>query len=258
MRGLGCRTRASPGSCEGVRRPWILLGLAAVTLLAWQVPWGPWLLYPFSLLATFAHEMGHGLTAAALGQDFVALRLYADGSGVAEWRGDPSRLVRAAVAAGGLVGPSLSGGFLLAATRVRRASRWLLAAVGLLAALSVFLVVRNPFGVAFVGGLAAFTLGVVRFRPGWSPLVVQILAVQLALSVFRDVDYMFSRHAIVAGIPRPSDTGVMAEALFLPHWFWGALTAAASLGAVAGGTWIAFRAGRRSRSSEDVLVSERS
>jgi len=228
-----------------VRDRWILAGLAVGTVIAWQFAWGRWALYPFTLLATFAHEMGHGVTAALLGQEFVSLRLFADGSGVAHWRGDPSRLARAAIAAGGLVGPAVAGGSLLAGTRVRRASRWLLLTLGLAAAAAVLLVVRNPFGVLFVSGLAAAAFAVVRFRPAWSPWTVQVLAVELALSVFRDVDYMFSSRAVVAGVERPSDTGVMAEALFLPFWFWGALTAFVSLAGVLGGARIALSPDRR-------------
>ena len=30
-------------------------------------PWGPLILYPFTLFTTWVHEMGHGLTALAFG-----------------------------------------------------------------------------------------------------------------------------------------------------------------------------------------------
>jgi hypothetical protein len=224
---------------------WFLPGLALATVVLWQFPWGTWVLYPFSLLATYAHEMGHGLTAVLFGQSFISLQLFPDGSGVAHWQGDAGRLARAAIAAGGLVGPSLAGGFLLAATRVRAASRWLLLTLGLVAVGSVLLVVRNPFGVVFVTAVATAAFAVVRLRPDWSPWIVQILAVELALSVFRDVDYMFSSHAVVGGVPRPSDSSVIAEALLLPFWVWGALAAVVALGSVALGAWLAL-AERRS------------
>ncbi len=54
---------------------------------------------PATLLATFAHEMGHGLTAMLVGEQFDQLLLNADGSGVAMWRGNPGRLATALVAA---------------------------------------------------------------------------------------------------------------------------------------------------------------
>lgn len=224
----------------------MLAGLAVATIVLWQFPWGQWVLYPFTLLATFAHEMGHGLTAWVLGQDFESLHLYADGSGVAHWRGDPGRITRALVAAGGLIGPSVAGGLLLAATRARRTSRWLLMGLGVAALCSVVFVVRNPFGIVFVGGFAAAAIAAARTRPGWSPFLVRVLAVELSLSIFRDVSYMFSNAAIVGGEARLSDSGVMAEALFLPYWFWGALTALIALASVAAGAWVALRGPGRS------------
>ena len=55
---LGYRTEDSHG---------MLLLAVLVIVVAWQVPYGPQALYPLTLLATFAHEMGHGLTALLAG-----------------------------------------------------------------------------------------------------------------------------------------------------------------------------------------------
>ena len=49
-------------------------------LLAWHLPYGRQLLYPLTLLATYAHELGHGLTAVLMGFEFEQLYLHADGS----------------------------------------------------------------------------------------------------------------------------------------------------------------------------------
>ena len=38
------------------------------TVALWQVPYGDTLLYPFTLLATWFHEMGHGLASMLLGR----------------------------------------------------------------------------------------------------------------------------------------------------------------------------------------------
>jgi hypothetical protein len=107
----------TPASC------WPGLLLAAATIVvAWQPPYGPQALYPLSLLATFAHEIGHGMTTLLVGQHFDRLLLHADGSGPALWSGDPGRLARAAIAAGGLLGPSVAGiALLLLAGSPRRA-----------------------------------------------------------------------------------------------------------------------------------------
>lgn len=66
----------------------------ALVLIAWQIPYGRLVIYPLSLLGTYVHEMGHGLTALVLGADFERLVMFPDGSGFAEWRGDVGRLAR--------------------------------------------------------------------------------------------------------------------------------------------------------------------
>ena len=65
----------------------------------------------------------------------------------------------------------------------------------------------------------------------------------LCLSWFRDLDYMFSARAVVAGVARPSDSAVIADALWLPYWFWGGVVAALSLTLLVFGLWAV--AGRR-------------
>ncbi|HJL40463.1 MAG TPA: M50 family metallopeptidase [Myxococcales bacterium LLY-WYZ-16_1] len=228
-------------------RRWILLGLALATIVAWQVPSGRLAVYPFTLLATYAHEMGHGISAWLLGGRFVELVLHPDGSGHARHLMAPSRIASALVAGGGLVGPSILGGLLLAASRRPGWARWLLALGAAGMAVSLVAVVRNPFGVVFVGTTAAGLAAVVRFAPGWCPFLLQLLAVQLGLSVFQDLDYMFSPGGRVAGTWVRSDTAAIQAALWLPYWFWGALTAAVSFAAVGAGAWVAFRPGREAR-----------
>ncbi|XDE62872.1 M50 family metallopeptidase [Arthrospira platensis BEA 1257B] len=63
-----------------------VLGLvvaAIATIILWQFYWGNYVLYPFSILATWFHEMGHGLTAILLGGNFHKLLLFPNGSGLA-------------------------------------------------------------------------------------------------------------------------------------------------------------------------------
>ncbi|MEM6859500.1 MAG: M50 family metallopeptidase [Myxococcota bacterium] len=221
-------------------RRWVLAFMGMLTVVGWQVPWGAQALFPFTLLATYVHEMGHGLTALLLGGEFRSLVLHPDGSGTA-FSTNSGSLAAAAVAAGGLLGPSILGGGLLAASRRPSAARWWLLMGGIVMAASLVLVVRNGFGVAFVGAGAAILIAVARYRPRWSPFVLRLLAVQMALSIFRDVDYMFSPGALLDGVPRISDSQAMAEALFLPYWFWGGLTAGLALMALGLGAWVAFR-----------------
>lgn len=212
-----------------------------LTVALWQVPYGPQILYPFTLLATWAHELGHGLTALILGGEFHALEMHFDGSGLARWSGSFGAIRRALVAAGGLLGPSVAGVLvLLAARRPRRAPAVLAALSGLMVFVAVWWA-RSAFAVVFALAFGAAFFAVVRWARGAAPFVSQLVGVQLCLAVFRDVDYMFSPGAVVDGVARPSDSAQIAEALLLPYWFWGALVALTAFLVLAVGLWATLR-----------------
>ena len=236
---------ALPSAAKGARAArdgrGLLLLAALVTIIAWQVPFGQLIVYPFTMLATYAHEMGHGLTALVVGAEFHSLVMHADGSGLAQWSGNVGRIGRGLIAAGGLVGPSIAGAVILASSKRPRRAPLLLVLLGAFMGISALLFVRNLFGFAFVGVFAASAIAIWRFVPSFAPFFVQLVGVQLCLSVFRDLDYMFSGEAIVGGVRRISDSGAIAEALFLPYWFWGGLVAVFSFAVLAGGLYIALK-----------------
>lgn len=219
--------------------PRFLLVLAALAIaLVWHLPYGQLALYPFSLLATYAHEMGHGLTALLVGEQFDRIALYADGSGIAYWHGQPSRLAMALVAAGGLLGPTIAGTSLLVLARSPRHARILLAAVAAFMVLTVILWARNTFAVAFLLTMAALFAVGARMLPDFAAaFALQCIAALLCLAWYRDLDYMFSNQAVVDGVARPSDTALIAQSLALPYWFWGGVVALASLALLALGVW---------------------
>ena len=217
----------------------------AVIVVLWQVPGGAQLLYPLTLLATLAHELGHGLTALLVGARFESLALYPDGSGIARWTGSPGAIGTALIAAGGLVGPSVAGVVLLCLSNWQRFVRRLLVLLALLAALVVVMWVRNPFGILFV--LSAATVMIIASRvlaDGAAAFLLNLVAVTLCLSLFKDIDYMFSEFAIVDGITRTSDSAAIAAALWLPYWFWGASVMVFSLALLILGVWMTNRSVR--------------
>ena len=215
-------------------RSLLILSTLAVVVI-WQVPYGHQLLYPLTLLATYAHEMGHGITALLTGSDFDHLVLHADGSGMAMWRGNPGRLATALIAAGGLVGPTFAGIGLLLVSRNPRHARTVLACLSALIVLTVVLWSRNAFGVVFLIAVAA-TLGIAArvLTPAAASFLLHFIAATLCLSWFHHLGYLFSAQAIVNGVAMPSDSSVIAQSLWLPYWFWGGVLALFSL-AVA--TW---------------------
>lgn len=210
-----------------------LAGAAALTLALYFVPQLELVARPLELLSTLAHELGHGLTALLFGGDLHRLSIWSDGSGQAQYSGAFGRLAMAATAAGGLLGPPIGALALFLASRSARAARHALLAFLLLLLVTLVLWVRNPFGLLFVSALCGLLMLLLWKGGRLAQLVAAFVAMQLTLSVFSRSDYLFSAHAQTAEGLAPSDTAQIADALFLPFWFWGALIALLSLAILA-------------------------
>ena len=201
----------------------LILVFAALTILAWQTQIGTTVLLPFTLLSTWWHEMAHGLTAMLFGADFRQLVIFSDGSGLAEYTGRTGRIGQAVVAAAGLLGPSIAGCAMIVAARSRRATRLALIALGVALLVTTLIWVRSVVGwiVLPLFALAALVIAA-RASARWQRIAVEFLGVQGAVSVYQDLGYLFSPGGVVDGQRFVSDTGRIADALFLPYWFWGA------------------------------------
>lgn len=225
-----------------VNGPARVLAISVVATAAlYGVPGGRTLAWPLVLISTLAHELGHGLAAVLLGGHFDSLVIHSDASGVASWSGSFGRLGLATTAAAGLVGPAVASFVLLALGRTPRGARILLACAGVGLALVALLLVRNMFGWWFTALLASACFLVAWRAPRLSQGFVVFLAVQLALSVYSRSDYLFTKTAVTGSGTMPSDVAVMAGALFLPYWFWGALCGALSLLVLYAGARVFFR-----------------
>ncbi|MEL7084537.1 MAG: M50 family metallopeptidase [Cyanobacteria bacterium P01_G01_bin.4] len=213
-----------------------LLVLAAIaTIATWQLPFGHQLLYPFTILSVWFHEMGHGLTALVLGGSFQKLELFANGSGVATHGGAVfgGRLGRALVAAGGPLGPAIAGSGLIIAARWPNLSRWNLGIL-VVALLLSLIWMRTLFGVIAIVGWAAGIGGIAAWGPRWlREFALPFLGVQACVSTYNQLSYLFTRAVQIDGQFLLSDSGQIARQLFLPYWFWGALLGLLSLGLLA-------------------------
>lgn len=202
---------------------------AVISLVLPRIPYGRTVLYPFTLLGTWVHEMGHGLAAILVGGSFERLVLYQNLGGTAYSSG-VGTLGRAIVAGGGLLGPALAGGLVILLGSREATARWVLAGLTLFLVLSLVLFVRNLFGWAALAVVAA-AIGAVAF---YGPEMVRVFAAQLigiqfCLASWGTLDYMFTRDFVRDGRVINSDTQEIAEVLVLPYWFWGGLIALSSL-----------------------------
>ncbi len=221
-------TPETPAELEQMGLTW-LVAAAIITVVIWQIPIGNYILYPFSILATWFHEMGHGLMVLMLGGQFQRLEIFSNGSGVAHYTLSRTwgYLGMGLVAASGPMGPPIAGASLILASRSLKTASWSLKILGGFLLLSTLIWVRSWFGLVAIPLLGLIILGVALKTPLWlQGFVIQFLGVQACVSTYHQLDYLFSYTAGPLGL---SDTGQMQRYLFLPYWFWGLLMALASL-----------------------------
>jgi hypothetical protein len=205
------------------RSKWVLIIIIFVTLIVWQLPYGNLMLYPFTILGTWFHEMGHGIMAMLLGADFIRLELYANGSGLAVHSGNVwfGGLGRAMVAAAGPLGPTIAGAIFIMSSNNTKAVKFLLIFLSIVMLLSVILYIRSLFGVLFISFFGILILySAVKTNDNICKIMLQFLGVQSFASLYLSMGYLFSTGGSVNGSSYMSDTGVIADNLFLPHWFW--------------------------------------
>ncbi len=220
----------APPEVERMGLTWLITA-AIATIILWQVPIGEYILYPFTILATWFHEMSHGLMALILGGNFQQLLIFSNGSGVASYSYSGSLLLgplgRALVAAAGPMGPPIAGAALILASRSFKTASWSLKILGGFLLLSTAIWVRSLFGLVAIPLLGLIILGIGLKAPRWMQgFAIQFLGVQACVSTYHQLDYLFSYSAGPLGI---SDTAQIQQQLFLPYWFWGAVMAIASL-----------------------------
>ncbi len=205
---------------------YLFWGAAVLAIVLSYIPFGGFVLYPFSLLATWAHEMGHGLTAEIVGGDFRHLELYVGLGGVAHSTRPATLLAPPLIAAGGLLAPSIAGGAVVYFGARGSTARWIMEGLGVLLILSALLWVRNGFGFAATLGLGAAALAIGRYATELVEVALaQFVGIRLCLESLSDVDYMFTKQFLRGGEVMSSDSQTIAEHLGLTYWVWGGLIA---------------------------------
>jgi hypothetical protein len=225
----------------------LIYAVCIAWLLEHVVPFGRLLLYPFTLLATWVHETGHGIAAIATGGHFDKLEIFADASGLAHTR-ESGNVAIAITCLGGMLAPPLVGAIVLAVARGPRRARVTLVVMAALQLVTLALWVRTIAGLVVVP-LCAALIGWAawKWRPERRMVFAQFIAITLALdTVGRMVGYAMAAKANVGGEERTSDVAAVAEALGGHHWLWGLLVITVALALLAAGLWVAWRPPRTS------------
>ena len=156
----------------------ILIAVALVFVIANWVPFGHEALYPLTLFTTWVHEMGHGLTALALGGRFDSLEIFSHAGGLAHCEAGWGWHM-AVVALGGLLAPPIVGSLLIAFVHGPRRARIALTILSAGLVVSLVIYVRSVAGIVAMPIVAAGLgwaawLGF-RDAPQRRVLVIQIL-----------------------------------------------------------------------------------
>ena len=186
----------------------------------WMAGQVPVLGKPFRLLATWVHELGHGLGAILTGGSFDQMVISPNFSGLAhtftgsDWQ-------RVIVLLGGLLGPACAGAIMLIMTRRFNLSR--LALFLLSAALIATLVLwagDNFTRFSVLGFAIVVTVIAVKAPPLIRSLCAHIIALSFCLNAVVDFGYFFmsSKKAGLDGVV--TDTSALANIVGGPHIFW--------------------------------------
>ena len=201
------------------------------SMVAWNLPFGGLLLYPFKLLATWLHELSHGIAMLATGAGFDRVVIYRDTSGLAYARRAVGPLGSGVIAGAGYMGTPLWGAILLVVSRDARAARRALLVLAALLVVTAILVVapdRNgdEFGLwataAMGGTIAALALALPeRGRMFFA----HFIAAQACINALLDIRVLLRPSQVVGGqVAGASDAHNMAVATFGTATTWAVWT----------------------------------
>lgn len=200
---------------------------AALCLGVSLTPWGPLLLYPFTLFSTWIHEVGHAVMVVLTGGRVTAITIDPDTSGLTQSLMPPGRVARGLVASSGYLGASLVGCLLMAAARVQKRARPILWTIGAFMLFTVVIWMRNVFGALVVLAWGVALVALARKGSGRVPrFVLSVLAIQVALNAVFSIRTLF----LVKGA---SDADTMARLFAAPPWVWAAAWMIASIAMLA-------------------------
>ncbi len=226
-----------------------LIGLAGLTtLLIALIPWLDPLNYPFRLLLTLVHELGHGLAALLTGGDFIRFVIHSNGAGLAYTAGG----WRFVVIPAGYLGVALFGAGLILLGRSYRWSRTAMAVIGgAMILLSIRYGAPSIFTPHFLSGILTTVSGVVfgslflwvavKAAPGWIIFLLHLVAIQAGLTAFNDIAMVIGLSTRFFNAPA-NDAQSMAELTFIPAIVWALLWAIVALLLLGGAIWATWLA----------------
>lgn len=195
--------------------------------LFWMLVFGVWMAgqvpvlgKPFRLLATWVHELGHGLGAIISGGSFEKMFISPNFSGLAHTFSG-SDWERVIVLLGGLLGPACAGAVMLVlARRLNQSRLTLFLLAGALLATLVLWAGDNFTRFSVLGFLIVVTAIAVKAWPLVQSLAAHIIALSFCLNAVADFDYFFMNSDKMGKNGGKTDTSALADIIGGPHVFW--------------------------------------
>lgn len=201
----------------------IALLLIIANMVLMQFPIGRLIIYPFVILSTWFHEMGHGITSLILGGSFSKIEIFPDGSGIAYISSSNNfgRLGSALVAMMGPLFPPILGYIYLASSKKANLAKLFMFMTSIFLAISTIIWVRTSFGFFFLLLLSLLIFFIsISNNEKLIFFCAQIIGIQAFMSVYLSLGYLFSSTGNINQSSLTSDTAVISQNLFLPNWFW--------------------------------------
>lgn len=190
--------------------------------LAAAVFWDTALLFPLRTLVVFFHEISHGIAALLTGGSIVEIQITPGRGGLCITTGGWPFVILSA----GYVGSMMCGGTLLVLSARWNRSQYTLGIVALVLIAVTILWVRPILAGGFLFGLVA---GVALLACAvWAPqqanaIILKTVGLTSCLYVLVDLIGLLR-----GGTYQVSDATLLAEATWLPAWFWAAFWLVAS------------------------------
>lgn len=201
----------------------IAIILLILNLILIQIPIGRLIIYPFVILSTWFHEMGHGLSALILGGSFSKIEIFPDGSGIAYITTNNylGNIGTAIIALSGPLFPPIIGSIMIASSKKDNLARLLLFLTSIFLFFSTIVWVRSTFGFLFLLLISIIIFAIsISKKQSLHFYTLLFIGIQAMISVYLSLGYLFSSTGEVNQSSLSSDTQIVAQNLFLPNWFW--------------------------------------
>jgi hypothetical protein len=224
-----------------------LLGLAflAVFLLG-ALPFVSLINYPFRLLVTLVHELGHGLAAIATGGQFVSFEVSPNGSGLAFTRGGWRFVI---IPAGYLSVAIFTALLIISGRSYRGSKRMMIFLGGAMMFFSLFFARPGGFNILqLVSGVVALLVGLsfgalfiwvaLRATARTMFFLMHFLALKFGLAALSDIFFLVGLSNVVAA-PQ-TDAHSMAQLTGLPVIFWALMWVAMAALIIGVAVWVTW------------------